>query len=804
MVPANGESQNANARRTSKVDEMLCTVGCRQIHIAFRDCKLENVVLNEQLLSVEFQRYSKRSALTGVRLDYSIYTFIDSSVIGIACDQCFQDVTYIRNTISEQGGGGIALVVRLLASHLGEPGSIPRAYATRFSHVGIKPDDAAGRRVFWGCPISPAVSFRCCSPYSPPFTLIGSQYLDVKSHPNLLTHATYFGNTARRFRPMHVAAMAHLKHAAKSPSSVPRFQPLNAERNLQSRAEQTAEHVLTYAARDTVLISSQADRLSPEAILSNLVEDGGGRGHSFPPVILDLWNFCNTLEMSCFLERHSTEELSKSQTSLLLFASTVARLLSLGTQPLIQSSTQLPARRPAAIFIVLTVTISNVQRTPSHAERTSRALREIWAALNNEVLGADMDKMRRLVTVTLNCYYWLKGSFTSCHKYSQPFRDVSSTHNTLERSLLQENNANFANYFVYIVANFTGRMPDIVPVDYKSARITDEQPIAMPIPASEMAGIQLDGSTTTTEVARFQCLSNHCSKLELIIFCCIYAASTQYYQSNITSIVASLIRSRRHSNRYANALTSAKCLCKHPGIRGQRRARLPMNNSSIFFTNVRSAVESLAKTGGTSLCSTGDNSRYVAVNSYAYVLLPADKRVRPVRQPTATLLLLGRRKILVGVGAVLSDCRVIVNPALVRCARRQTDRFSREGPMSGKHCLRAAGDSSAAAAVPRSDTSWLFSLACRDGHVSLYSYASEKDLTDAIKQNKPKKLLASHHGEPVEAVPDNATGSAGSSPTSPRFTLIGSQDPAVKSHLTLSTQLFTRRSSSESTIRPHL
>ncbi|KAJ8898114.1 hypothetical protein PR048_003474 [Dryococelus australis] len=33
-----------------------------------------------------------------------------------------------------------------------------------------------------------------------------------------------------------------------------------------------------------------------------------------------------------------------------------------------------------------------------------------------------------LVTLTLNCYYWLKESFTSCHKYSQPLRAVSSTH----------------------------------------------------------------------------------------------------------------------------------------------------------------------------------------------------------------------------------------------------------------------------------------------------------------------------------------------------------------------------------------
>ncbi|KAJ8894023.1 hypothetical protein PR048_006633 [Dryococelus australis] len=42
--------------------------------------------------------------------------------------------------------GGV--VVRLLASHQGEPGSIPGRATPGSSHVGIVPDDAAGRRVF--------------------------------------------------------------------------------------------------------------------------------------------------------------------------------------------------------------------------------------------------------------------------------------------------------------------------------------------------------------------------------------------------------------------------------------------------------------------------------------------------------------------------------------------------------------------------------------------------------------------------------------------------------------------------------
>ncbi|KAJ8898185.1 hypothetical protein PR048_003545 [Dryococelus australis] len=55
--------------------------------------------------------------------------------------------------------------------------------------------------------------------------------------------------------------------------------------------------------------------------------------------------------------------------------------------------------------------------------------------------------LRRLVTLTLNCNYWLEEYFTSCHKHSQPMRDVSSTHNILEFSLLRKNNTNFAGLY---------------------------------------------------------------------------------------------------------------------------------------------------------------------------------------------------------------------------------------------------------------------------------------------------------------------------------------------------------------------
>ncbi|KAJ8872413.1 hypothetical protein PR048_026017 [Dryococelus australis] len=49
-----------------------------------------------------------------------------------------------RDGIGDHGGG---VVVRLLVSRLGEPGSIPG-----FSHVGFRPNNAAGRQVFSGIP----------------------------------------------------------------------------------------------------------------------------------------------------------------------------------------------------------------------------------------------------------------------------------------------------------------------------------------------------------------------------------------------------------------------------------------------------------------------------------------------------------------------------------------------------------------------------------------------------------------------------------------------------------------------------
>ncbi|KAJ8878978.1 hypothetical protein PR048_019584 [Dryococelus australis] len=84
----------------------------------------------------------------------------------------------------DEGGRG-ALVVRQLAFHQGEPGSIPGGVAPGSSHVVILPGEAAGRRILREYPVSSTLSFQRCS--IPRFTIIGSYDIDVKSLPNFLT-----------------------------------------------------------------------------------------------------------------------------------------------------------------------------------------------------------------------------------------------------------------------------------------------------------------------------------------------------------------------------------------------------------------------------------------------------------------------------------------------------------------------------------------------------------------------------------------------------------------------------------------
>ncbi|KAJ8883015.1 hypothetical protein PR048_014854 [Dryococelus australis] len=92
-----------------------------------------------------------------------------------------------HSSFSLGDGAAVGVLVRLLASHQSEMGPIAGGVAPGSSHVGIVPDDAAGRRVILGISRFP----RPCVPaLLPRFTLIGSQDLAVKSRPNLFTHSS--------------------------------------------------------------------------------------------------------------------------------------------------------------------------------------------------------------------------------------------------------------------------------------------------------------------------------------------------------------------------------------------------------------------------------------------------------------------------------------------------------------------------------------------------------------------------------------------------------------------------------------
>ncbi|KAJ8880624.1 hypothetical protein PR048_017094 [Dryococelus australis] len=81
-----------------------------------------------------------------------------------------------------RGRGGVVI-------RLGEPGSICSGVAPGFLRVGIVPDDATGQLVFSGFSSSLSPFHSGTVPYSPHFTLIGSQDHVVKSRPNRFTHS---------------------------------------------------------------------------------------------------------------------------------------------------------------------------------------------------------------------------------------------------------------------------------------------------------------------------------------------------------------------------------------------------------------------------------------------------------------------------------------------------------------------------------------------------------------------------------------------------------------------------------------
>ncbi|KAJ8897910.1 hypothetical protein PR048_003267 [Dryococelus australis] len=117
------------------------------------------------------------------------------------------------------------VVVRLLASQLGEPGSITGGVTSGFFARGNRTAGFLGD-----------LPFRCLS--IPHFTLIGSQYLDVKASVYLALeshrHTQCDENTARQFRALRLAAMGDLMRVAVSPLTLPHLSSSNAEKRSRS------------------------------------------------------------------------------------------------------------------------------------------------------------------------------------------------------------------------------------------------------------------------------------------------------------------------------------------------------------------------------------------------------------------------------------------------------------------------------------------------------------------------------------------------------------------------------------------
>ncbi|KAJ8897257.1 hypothetical protein PR048_002603 [Dryococelus australis] len=93
-------------------------------------------------------------------------------------------------------GAVIGVAVSPLASHQGEPGSIPGGIVPRFSRVGIVPDDAVGRRVFSGISRSP----RPCIP-TVLYTHLASSSSALKTSILLASHLGKQGSIPGRVTP---------------------------------------------------------------------------------------------------------------------------------------------------------------------------------------------------------------------------------------------------------------------------------------------------------------------------------------------------------------------------------------------------------------------------------------------------------------------------------------------------------------------------------------------------------------------------------------------------------------------------
>ncbi|KAJ8877654.1 hypothetical protein PR048_022109 [Dryococelus australis] len=109
------------------------------------------------------------------------------------------------------GGLAVAVTARLSPRRTGFN---PRPVHSGFSHVGIVPDDEVGQRDFSGISRFPPPFHSGAATYSPHFTLIRFQDLDVKSRPNLFTHSLTHSLRTQSTPKTIKVQLSHCRHIA--------------------------------------------------------------------------------------------------------------------------------------------------------------------------------------------------------------------------------------------------------------------------------------------------------------------------------------------------------------------------------------------------------------------------------------------------------------------------------------------------------------------------------------------------------------------------------------------------------------
>ncbi|KAJ8882374.1 hypothetical protein PR048_014178 [Dryococelus australis] len=116
---------------------------------------------------------------------FSSYSHLSPTLHFVAAP-CSPHFTLIAEDLNHYQRHENPAAVRLLASHQGEPGSIPCLVHSGFSRLGIVTEAPAG---FLGFLPFPSPFHSGTSPYSPYLTLIGCQDLAVKNRPDLFAHS---------------------------------------------------------------------------------------------------------------------------------------------------------------------------------------------------------------------------------------------------------------------------------------------------------------------------------------------------------------------------------------------------------------------------------------------------------------------------------------------------------------------------------------------------------------------------------------------------------------------------------------